>query len=272
MATEAAQAADAIQARDIAGVEIAFVLPAGLGNMAEGVENPIVVPFADLPGFPTVPQVGHDGQIVFGTHEGASVAYMHGRAFYHEQGRPDCMLTPLEALAMLGAQIVVMVGPGGSLNADLQPGNLVLVSDHINVNGVNPLIGSGGDGGMISMVDAYDPRLARRFKRATLSSGVSLRDGVFMWMSGPSFETPAETRMARALGADLVGLSIAPEIILARRLGLRAAGIVLVSGYAAGFRDGNPSLAETRQTAAQAAISLKRLLRSFLRVKELDAK
>jgi purine-nucleoside phosphorylase len=269
MSIEAEKAVEAILARGVAAPEVAFILGTGLGNMADAVEEPIVIPYADLPGFPALTVSGHDGQIVFGKQEGVDVAYMQGRAHYYEHGDANCMESPLETLAMLGTQIVVLTAAVGSLNADFYPGNLVMITDHINLTGKNPLIGSGGDGGIISMTEAYDQRLQRRVKRATLTAGVSVREGIYMWFSGPSFETPAEIRMARMLGADVVGMSIVPEVILARRIGLRTAAITIVSNFGAGFQGGNPTHSETRQTAAQGAITLKRLLRSFLRVKEV---
>lgn len=271
MNDKAEAALEIIQARGVMEVEVAFVLGTGLGNMADAVENPIVIAYKDLPGFPEVTVSGHDGQIIFGTQEGISVAYMQGRAHFYERGDPQCMETPLETLALLGTQILVLTAAVGSLNADFFPGNLIMVTDHINFSGMNPLIGSGGDGGFISLNDAYDARLQRRFKRAQLTAGVNIREGIYMWFSGPSFETPSEIKMARLLGADIVGMSIVPEVILARRIGLRTSAVAIVSNFGAGFQGANPSHTETRQVAAQGAISLKRLIRSFLRVKEVEA-
>jgi len=266
--TPSEEAMEIILARGVASVDVIFVLGTGLGNMADSVENPIVIPYADLPGFPAISVSGHDGRLVCGVQDGVNVAYMQGRAHYYETGKPNSMEAPLETLAMLGAQIVVLTAAVGSLNADLSPGCLVMVKDHINFNGVNPLIGSGGDGGIISMVDAYDARLQRRIKRATISSGIHVRDGVYIWFAGPSFETPAEIKMARMFGADVVGMSVVPEVILARRLGLRVAAITIVTNFGAGFKDGNPSHSETQLAAAQGAIALRRLLRAFLIAKE----
>ncbi len=271
MSEVAEQAYDIIQARRAgASASVAFVLGSGLGNMAEGVENPLSIPYADLPGFPALTVSGHDGQLTLGQQDGVDVAYMLGRSHYYEHGDPRAMETPLETLALLGVQIVVLTAAAGSVNADIYPGNLVLVTDHINFNGLNPLIGAGGDGGFISLVEAYDPRLQRRFKSATLSSGVNIREGVYMWFSGPSFETPAEIKVAKMLGADVIGMSVVPEVILARRLGLRASAIIVVSNFGAGFMGGNPSHSETRKNAAQGAIMLKRLIRGFLRIKESE--
>jgi purine-nucleoside phosphorylase len=270
MSEIAERAADVAQSRGATGVDVAFVLGTGLGNMADSLENPVVVPYADLPGFPTLTVSGHDGNLAIGTQEGVGVAYMQGRAHYYEKGDPRCMESPIETLALLGAQIVVFTASVGSVNADLYPGNLALVTDHINFNGMNPLIGASGDGGFVSMIDAYDPRLGRRFKRAAVASGVTLREGVYMWFTGPSFETPAEVKMAKSLGADVLGMSVAPEVVLARRLGLRTAAVCIVANFGTGFMGGSPSHSETRNTAAQGGIALRRLIRGFLKTRDVE--
>jgi purine-nucleoside phosphorylase len=249
-------------------IEYAFVLGTGLGSAMEGVEEAVTIPYAELPGFPSANVPGHDGKLVVGTQDGARVAYMHGRAHYYETGDVQAMSAPLEALASLGAEKLILSNAVGSVKADLYPRSLVLVTDHINLNGPNPLVGSTGESGFVSLLDAYDPRLARRFKRAAVGAGVSLHEGVYMWFAGPSFETPAEIKMARTLGADIVGMSTVPETILARRLGLRVAALSIVTNFGAGFQGGNPSHAETREIAMQGAISLRRLLRAFMKTKD----
>ena len=145
---------------------------------------------------------------------------------------------------------------------------LVAITDHININGLNPLVGAHNDGGSISLTKAYDERLNARLKRAAAAAGITLREGVFMWFSGPSFETPAEVKMARTLGATIVGNTGVSEIILARRLGLRACSVAAVTYFGAGFNKSDPTYIETREVARQSAIGLRRLIRSFLRTKE----
>jgi purine-nucleoside phosphorylase len=263
------QAAEIIQAQ--AGFDpfdFAFVLGTGLAHVADNLEDQIVIPYADLPGFPDSEISGHDNRLVIGTQEGIRVVYLLGRAHYYEKGDPRAMASALETLALIGVQAIVFTNAAGSVNADMYPGTLVQVTDHINFNGLNPLIGVAADGGFVSLTEAYDKRLVRRMKRAALAAGVGLREGVYMWFSGPSFETPAEIRMARTLGADLVGMSTVPEVILARRLALRVAAISVVTNFAAGFNNGNPSHSETKDVAMQGAIGLRRLIRSFLKVKE----
>ena len=269
MNNDAEAALEVIQSRGVLDqVEVAFVLGTGLGNMAEAVENPITIPYADLPGFPKLTISGHDGRLVIGKLEDTTVAFMQGRSHYYENGDSRAMASPLETLALLGVHTLILTASAGSTNSSFYPGAMMLVSDHINFNGLNPLIGVASDGGFVSMTEAYDPRLARRLKRAVLRAGVTLHEGVYMWFAGPTFETPAEIKMARMLGADAVGMSIVPEVILAKRLALRVAAIAMLTNFGAGFQSGNPNHSQTREVAAQGAIGLKRLLRAFLRTKE----
>jgi purine-nucleoside phosphorylase len=265
--TEAA--VEVIQSRaGLEPIEYAVVLGTGLGGVCEGVENEVVIPYADLPGFPQTKISGHEGRLVIGMQEGVRTAYMLGRVHYYETGDPRGMTVPLEALALVGVHSLLLTASAGSVKADLYPGTIALVTDHINFSGLNPLIGQASDGGFVSLTETYDPRLIRRLKRATLRAGVTLHEGVYMWFSGPSFETPAEIKMARTLGADLVGMSIVPEAILARRLGLRVAALAVITNFGAGFSGGNPSHAETKNVALHGAIGLRRLLRIFLKTRE----
>jgi purine-nucleoside phosphorylase len=269
MATAAEASAQIIQEKaGAAPIEYVFVLGTGLGSAMEALEDAVTIPYADLPGFPGGNVPGHDGKLIIGSQEGLRVAYMLGRAHYYEAGDPRAMATPLEALARCGVQKVVLTNAAGSVKADLYPRSLVLVTDHINLNGPNPLVGSPGESGFVSMQDAYDPRMLRRMKRAAVGAGVSVHEGVYMWFSGPSFETPAEIKMARSLGADIVGMSTVPETILARRLGLRVAALSIITNFGAGFQSGNPTHTETREIAMQGAISLRRLLRAFTKTKD----
>ena len=262
------QAVEIINSRDVLSVDAAIVLGAGLGAVADGLEDAISIPYADLPGFPQN-QNDPDGVLVVANTEGMNIAYMRGRAEFHDSGDAAAMAAPLETLAMLGATNFILTSGVGSVRGDMHPGNLVLITDHINFGGINPLIGMSADGGFISLTEAYDPKLFRRLKRATLHCGVQTHEGVMMWFSGPSFETPAEIKMARMLGADVVTTSMAPEVILARRLGVNVAAIGAVTHYGAGFQGGAPSHDHTLRQAQAAAFALRRLLRAFPRTREL---
>ena len=264
MTSNAEAAADILKQRGAANVDIAIVTGTGLASLADQVANPLITPYADLPGFP-VPQVsGHPGNVVIGEQEGVRVAYLQGRSHFYETGDPAAMATPIETMALLGAQTLLLTCAAGSVRADLYPGMIVAVTDHINLNGFNPLIGS-TDNAFINMNEAYDKRVLRRLKRAALAAGVTIHEGVFMWFPGPSFETPAEIRAARLLGAHMVGMSLVPEVILARRLALNVGALAVVTNFGAGFTGGNPSHAESRDVAASGGIVLKRLVRAFLK-------
>ena len=247
-------------------VPTAIVTGTGLGGIADAIEDAVVVSYADLPGFPAGGVSGHAGRLVVGSLDGANVAVMQGRAHYYETGDPRAMAVPIETLAALGVRDLVLTNSAGSTRVDWPPGTVVAVSDHINFAGVNPLIGTGGDDRFVPMAGAYDPGLLGRLRRAATGAGLAdLPDGVYMWFAGPSFETPAEVRVARLLGADLVGMSTVPEVILARRLGLTVAALSVVTNFATGLAGGEPSHADTKQVAQAASVRLTRLLEAFVR-------
>jgi purine-nucleoside phosphorylase len=250
-------------------IEFGLVLGTGLGGLAEAIENPIIVPYSDLPGFPVGNVSGHAGKLVIGELEGTPIALMQGRSHFYEKGDARAMAIGLETFAQLGADAVLLTNSAGSLHPDWHPGSLAVIADHINFSGLNPLIGVASDERFVSLNNAYDPYLRQRFKRASTGATLSLREGVYMWFSGPSFETPAEIRMARTLGADLVGMSTVPEVILARYFGLRVAALSLVTNLAAGVAGAEPSHAETKAIALAGAAALQRLIAAFLRTKDV---
>jgi len=172
----------------------------------------------------------------------------------------------IEALAGLGCQTLLQTNAAGSLRLDMPPGSVMAISDHINFTGVNPLFGAGsGDSRFVDMVDAYDPMLRSKLLEAAKAANVVCHEGVYVFFSGPSFETPAEIRMARVLGADAVGMSTVPEAILARFFGLRVAAISNLTNLAAGMVDHELSHEETKEMAPKGAIKLEAILRRFLR-------
>jgi purine-nucleoside phosphorylase len=246
-------------------VAVAVVLGTGLSGLADAVEDAIAVPYAAIPGFPRSGVSGHAGRLVVGRLEGRRVALMQGRAHYYESGDAGAMRGAIATLAALRAGSLLLTNAAGAVNPALRPGSAVLVTDHINLSGTNPLIGMQGDGRFVSMTDAYDPSLRDALRCAAAGAGVPLGEGVYLWFSGPSFETPAEIRMAHMLGADLVGMSTVPEAILARHAGLRLAAISVVTNLAAGIEGAAPSHAETKEVAAQGAAALEALVRAYLR-------
>lgn len=245
---------------------IGIILGSGLSDMADTLDDATAVPYADLPGFPTSGVSGHAGRLVVGGLDGPRVAVLQGRVHYYEQGQAAAMAVPIETLARLGCQSLIITNAAGSLHSDWYPGSLALISDHINLSGINPLIGATGDDRFVSLTDCYDKRLRLRLRRAaTVASIAKLHEGVYVWFSGPSFETAAEIKMAKALGGDLVGMSTVPEVILARRLGLRVAAVSVVTNFGTGLSGGSPSHGETKQAALSGAVGLRRLLRAFVR-------
>jgi purine-nucleoside phosphorylase len=269
MTTQPEAAVEVLRSRGIVEpVELAIGVGPQLGALAENLENTIGVPYSDLPGFPVIERSVGEGRLIVGMLEGTRIACLQGRSHFYETGDPTLMATPLETLAMLGVSNLLIASTASSVNADFYPGQLVLITDHINFNGLNPLIGMASEGGFVSLTEAYDKRLLRRLKQAGAGSGVSVHEGIYMWFSGPSFETPAEVKVARLLGADVIGMSIVPEIILARRLALRVAAIAVVTSFGAGFSGGNPTQGETRQQALSGLISLRRLIRAFLKIRD----
>ena len=265
--SDSAAAVSVLRERGIkAPVAVGLILGTGLANVAEAIGDPVTVAYGDLPGFPGAGVSGHAGKLTIGSWDGVSVAAFQGRAHYYEHGDPRAMLTPLETLKALGAQSVIVTNSAGSLNLDWHAGTIAIISDHINFSGQNPLIGMGGDKRFVSLAEAYDKRLRARMRKAALTAGANaLKEGVYMWFSGPSFETPAEVKMAKLMGADLVGMSTVPDVILARYLDLRVVGLSVVTNFGTGLNAGNPSHTETKDVALSSSIALKRILRAYLR-------
>ena len=264
-ATDPTTTADLVRARaGGAAVRLGLVLGSGLGHLAEAVKG-VAIPYAELPGFPHAGVSGHNPQLVVGDLEGVRVAVFGGRAHYYESGRADAMRLPLAMLKELGAETLILTNAAGSLRPDIAPGDLMLLSDHISFSGLNPLIGEPTDARFVPMTEAHDLALRAALRAAAAAEGVDLPEGVYAWFSGPSFETPAEIRAARTLGADAVGMSTVPEVILARFLGLRVAAVSSVTNMAAGLSDEAISHEHTKAMAPLGAAKLDRVLRRFLR-------
>lgn len=246
-----------------APVSLGLVLGSGLGHLAEAVRG-TAIPYGELPGFPDPSVSGHAPKLVVGNLFGARVALFGAREHYYERGRSDAMRLPLEVLRALGAQRLLLTNAAGSMRPDIPPGDLMLIGDHINFSGLNPLIGEPTDARFVPMKDAYDPEMRAGLRAAAEAEGIALAEGVYAWYSGPSFETPAEIRAIRGLGADAVGMSTVPEVILARFLGLRVAAISSITNMAAGLSDEAISHEHTKAMAPLGAEKLERLLARFL--------
>ena len=209
--------------------KLGIVLGSGLGGLADEVTAASRISYLDLPGFPRSGVSSHRGELVLGWLAGLPVAVFAGRGHYYEHGDPRAMQVPIATLKALGAEILILTNAAGSLRDDVPPGSPMLITDHINWSGLNPLVGVEGDARFVDMVDAYDPALLALARRTAAQRGIALAEGVYMWFSGPSFETPAEIRMARRLGADAVGMSTVPENIVAVHMGMRVCGMSIIT-------------------------------------------
>jgi len=241
----------------------AIILGSSLGPVADAVSSRLIIPYKDLPGFP-VPRVsGHAGNLVVGRIGGVEVAVLQGRAHPYESGDAAVMRPAIAMLADAGIDTLILTNAAGSLDPAMRAGSIMLIADHINLSGMNPLIGQTGDENFVPMTDAYDRRLRERFLAAAGAAGLALRQGVYVWFAGPSFETPAEIRMARIIGGDAVGMSTVPETIIARRFGLNVAGLSVITNLAAGIEGASPSHEETKREGEKAAADMIRLLTAF---------
>lgn len=242
----------------------AVILGSGLGSLVEALDNPVRIPYGDLPGFPQSAVSGHAGEFVGGTIAGVPVLMMSGRIHYYEKGNAAAMRLPLEVLKALGIEILVLTNAAGSVREDMPPGSVMQITDHINFSGENPLIGEESDARFTGMTSAYDPDLAAALHAAAARTGTPLHRGVYMWFSGPSFETPAEIRMSRILGADAVGMSTVPEVIISRFLGLRVAAASVVTNFGAGMTGDEITHAETKEMAPIGGKRLATILKDML--------
>jgi purine-nucleoside phosphorylase len=242
-----------------------IVLGSGLGDYADQAEAVATIPYADLPGFPAPGVAGHSGKLVLGRIGGTPVALLAGRAHYYEHGRADVMKVPVRTLSRLGCETLILTNSAGSLRREMAPGSVMLITDPINFTGQSPLFGETGNDRFVDMVGAYDPASAQRLIAIAAAQGVTLHRGTYMWFCGPSFETPAEIRVAATLGADAVGMSTVPEVILARHTKMKVAALSIITNFAAGTSDEKLSHGHTLENARLAADTVRRLLNEFIK-------
>jgi purine-nucleoside phosphorylase len=253
--------------RKIAGTEpivAALVLGSGLSAIGDMLEDKVAIPFAELKGFPGGGVSGHGRDLLIGRLGGKRIAVLTGREHYYEHGNAAAMRPALETLAELGVATLLLTNSAGSLVEGQGPGDLMMIADHINYAGMNPLIGEPSDRRFVNMVNAYDPALRSKALAIGARLDISLKEGVYLWYSGPSFETVAEIQMAIRLGAQAVGMSTAPEVILARMLGLRVWACSSITNMGAGLSTENISHEHTKKMAVQGADKLKRLIPALL--------
>lgn len=263
---EAAAAVAALASHGVSGpFDLGIVLGTGLGPLAEEIEDAVHVPYSAIPGFPAGGVSGHAKELVAGRLEGRRIVALNGRAHYYEAGDSTAMRGAIATLAALPCRALLLTNAAGSLHEERGPGSISLISDHINYMGFDPLIGTPGDARFVSLTDAYDPALRGLMREAASAESVSLPEGVYVWFSGPSFETPAEIRMARRLGGDIVGMSTVPEVILARYFGVKLVALSMLTNLAAGMRGSSPSHDETKSVAAMGGAAMRRVVRAFIR-------
>jgi purine-nucleoside phosphorylase len=240
------------------------VLGSGLGEYANELQPVASISYADLPGFPATGVAGHAGKLVLGTVGGTPVALLAGRAHYYEHGDASVMKVPVRTLSGLGCEMLILTNSAGSLKLDMPPGRVMLITDHINFTGQSPLFGETGSERFVDMVGAYDGASGQRLKDIAVARNIPLHQGTYMWFCGPNFETPAEIRAANVLGADAVGMSTVPEVILARHARMKVAALSIVTNFAAGMSQEKLSHAHTLENARLAADAVRRLLNGFV--------
>ena len=246
--------------------ELGLMLGSGLGALADRLDDRVEIPYPELPGFRPGGVAGHAGALVLGRLSGRDVAIFAGRWHVYEGIEPAAITTPIRTLKALGAGSLLLTNAAGSLRPEVGPGSLVCLSDHINLLGFNPLTGPNDDAAgprFPSLAEAYDPGLRAQLHAAAGALGTELHDGVYLAVAGPSFETPAEIRAFRALGADLVGMSTVPEVIAARHAGLRVAAVSAVTNLAEGMGGAALSHEQTLRVAAEGAARLGPLVERF---------
>jgi purine-nucleoside phosphorylase len=258
---------DAVRARTDLVPEVGIVLGSGLGGLADQLGDPVAIPFAELPGWPPATAPGHAGRLLLGHLGGRPVVMLQGRFHLYEGNDPGLVVQPVLLFKALGARVVVLTNAAGGLDPTFGPGTLMVMRDHINLTGRNPLIGP-NDGGLgerfPDLTEAWSPRLREQLHAAGVAEGVALAEGIYVGLVGPNYETPAEVRMLAALGGHAVGMSTVLECIAARWVGLEVCGVSLVTNPGAGYSGVPLTHEEVLAAGAEAGPRLARVIRRFV--------
>lgn len=233
------QAAEFLKHAGVEDPSAGLILGSGLGELASEAEEGIAIPYEDIPGFPVSTVEGHAGQLVYGVLGGKKVLAMQGRFHYYEGYSMKEVTFPVRVMKALGVESLVVTNAAGGVNESFSPGDLMIINDHINLTGDNPLLGPNESSlgeRFIDMSEAYDKEYQTFIRQSAENLDVTLQEGVYLGLSGPTYETPAEIRMIRTLGGDAVGMSTVPEVIVARHAGIRVAGISCITNLAAGMQ------------------------------------
>ncbi|GEK90962.1 purine-nucleoside phosphorylase [Alkalibacterium kapii] len=246
--------------------EVGLILGSGLGELANEAENAVVVPYEDIPEFPVSTVEGHAGQLVYGDLGGKKVVAMQGRFHYYEGYDMQEVTFPVRVMKALGVKSLVVTNAAGGVNEDFTPGDLMIITDHINMIGVNPLHGPNNNElgpRFTDMSSAYNKEYQAVIEKVASQQNIDVKKGVYMGFSGPTYETPAEVRMARTLGGDAAGMSTVPEVIVANHAGLKVAGISCITNYAAGMQE-NLNHDEVVEVTTRVRETFKSLVKSVI--------
>ncbi|MCH2546787.1 MAG: purine-nucleoside phosphorylase [Alphaproteobacteria bacterium] len=246
-----------------ADVKLAITLGSGVGPLAEALTDAKHLSYDELADFPRPTVSGHAGELIFGYLEKTPVLLLKGREHHYERGNVQAMKVPLRSLKAAGVETIMLTNAAGSLREEVGPGSVMMIVDHIFFSVNNPLTGEQGDNRFVDMSQAYDAAHSVELRKAAANSGVTLHEGVYMWFPGPNFETPAEIRAARVLGADAAGMSTAPEAIIARHCGMKVAGMSVITNLGAGMDATGLSHEQTVTVAARATEDIKKLITAF---------
>ncbi|HZE08431.1 MAG TPA: purine-nucleoside phosphorylase [Gemmatimonadaceae bacterium] len=247
--------------------KFAVILGSGFGGLSRAIEDAVRIPFAAIPGFPQATVAGHEGAVILGTLGRCEVVALSGR-FHMYEGHPATLAAfPIRVLGALGVRELFVSNAAGGISPKLAVGDLMIISDHLNLTGSSPLVGplQEGDTRFPDMTDAYDPGLRRLLRTVGEKLEIDLREGVYAGLLGPAYETPAEVKMLRLLGADAVGMSTVAEVIMARALGMRVVGVSCITNAAAGVTGAALSHAEVLATTQRVGVAFESLVTAFLR-------
>ncbi|MUT65549.1 purine-nucleoside phosphorylase [Paenibacillus sp. NEAU-GSW1] len=261
------EAASYIAAQTAIKPEIGLIMGSGLGVLGDHLENATTIDYREIPHFPLSTVEGHAGELLIGSLSGRSVVLMRGRFHMYEGYGPELTAFPVRVMKALGVKTLLVTNAAGGVNTGYEPGDLMLISDHINLTGKNPLIGPNDDALGVrfpDMSEAYSKRLRAAAREIAASQGLTIREGVYAGLLGPTYETPAEIRMLRVLGADAVGMSTVAEVIAARHSGIEVLGISCISNMAAGILDQPLSHAEVMETTEKVKSQFLDLVKALL--------
>ena len=247
--------------------DIAIILGSGLGAIADDIKNPIIIKYSEIKGFPTSTVAGHKGQMIIGKIGQHEVLCMQGRFHLYEGYHPSVIKNVIGSLKSIGITQLILTNAAGSLNSKITPGQIMLISDHINFSGCNPLIGPNDDSigpRFVDMTNAYDRNMCKKIKSVATKLKISLHKGTYLMVTGPNFETPSEIKAFRILGADAVGMSTVPEVISAAYYGLNTIALSVITNFGAGMQNEKLSHEQTLMNASKGAKDLTNLLQAYL--------